>query len=622
MIKFSIFLFTTLFCFSAFAFGLQVDKEVRTQKEVISFLKETYSLLPQSVRNYGNFKVKIEFERISNDSDINLSCDSENGFIYGKYKKTFKKIKGIKKVQRKIVINKKLLPYIINKQLGQETRIACKHKNIYKMAQATFLHELAHVYDSHTFFTRKVSSKDELKALGFWDLDSWFNKNHNSYHHRSVDSYEYKKKSEFFAVNFEYFILDKNYQCRRPGLYRFLKKSLKHTPYKNTVCDSYRIIEYPSKSGQQSFDLTTKNVVAIDFLFASEGKAIMSRFGHSMLRLITCPKGETNVDLCRKKGNNHLIIGFLAHLEDFKINNYKGLTGQYPSELTIRSMLETKMAYNQSELRDLVSVPLNLGKNNRQRFLDQLLRIYWEYKGQYFFFTNNCASEAWKLLQIAFNKKELYKKDFLTPLGLYKYLIDSDLIINQKEKPKETLLREGFLYESFHKKLQQTYEVLFKYKEIQNLEKYENYIKLDHSTRNTFIKNIVTKSIDKRELYALYAMENRASYEYGESLIKKIERYTDTASPESEIFTLLKELKAKRNEYSFGARSFNQGYGIPLNIDFTSQENVSISTEGESEKEILEKIKKHIKKEFGSDIGKTDEIQNNKNLILNALSIL
>jgi len=618
--------FFLLFLFAvssnSFSFELQLDKKIGNKQNITSYIKDTLKLLPKSVKDYGRFKVKLQFSKLGSGKDITKTCDNNNGLIYGKYRKTFRKIKGIKKVQRTIILNELFLPYISNKEKGLTAKVTCKHNNLYKLAQATLLHEIAHVYDSHILFSRKYSSNNELKALGFWNMDSWFNKNHNTYHHRSVDTYEYSKKSEYFAVNFEYFLLDENYKCRRPSLSKYLEKTLKHTPFQNKVCNSYRTIEYPTKSGLEQIDLTTQNVVAIDFLYASKGTALMSRFGHSMFRLITCPKGESDVSLCRQKGNNHLIVGFLAHLDDFKINNIKGVMGDYPSELTIRSLLETRMSYNQAELRDLVSVPLKLNKEGRQRFLDHLLRIYWEYKGQYFFFSNNCASEAWKLLQVAFNQDKLYKKDFLTPVGLYKYLLKSDLVEKNTTLSKDELLRQGYLYEGFHTKLVQTFNVLKELESFKSVSSYESYIALGHKDRRVLIKEVLKSSSKRRPLYALYALENRASFEYGESLMAKISKYTDNIGPNTELNDLLKKLKVLKDEQNYGARMKEEGYGIPLQSDFKAYQQDMGPIETDDEKTILAEIQKIISNAFENDISESSEIKINKDLILDALDAL
>lgn len=55
---------------------------------------------------------------------------------------------------------------------------------------------------------------------------------------RNVDPYELESPAEFAAINFEAFIFDSEYKCRRPTLYRYYESVFKASPFRGEECHS------------------------------------------------------------------------------------------------------------------------------------------------------------------------------------------------------------------------------------------------------------------------------------------------------------------------------------------------------------------------------------------------
>src|SRR5690606_5781586 len=131
---------------------------------------------------------------------------------------------------------------------------------------ATLLHELLHLYDRGRLWPaeqrrhlqrcrqlassqgeiglpeacrgqteRRFTLSDDPRLL---DLAGWpqrvgqrgARERNNAQVARSPDPYELSNPREFVAVNFEYFLLDPSYACRRPSLARYLREHFDWAP--------------------------------------------------------------------------------------------------------------------------------------------------------------------------------------------------------------------------------------------------------------------------------------------------------------------------------------------------------------------------------------------------------
>src|SRR5690606_6910013 len=154
-------------------------------------------------------------------------------------------------------------------------------------------------------------------------------------------------------------------------------------------------------AGLQLLALDQARVAGVDYLLAEADASPMSRWGHGMLRLVVCAPGRAPGPDCRLDLEHHLVLSFRAFVDEVQVSNWRGLTGGYPSRLFVLPLAQVVDEYTRVELRDLHSVPLRLAPEEVARLLERAARVHWSYDGRYRFVGNNCAVEAWKLLNDA-----------------------------------------------------------------------------------------------------------------------------------------------------------------------------------------------------------------------------
>ncbi len=323
-------------------------------------------------------------------------------------------------------------------------RFACGHKSLYRLALATCLHEVLHIYDQLT----RVSETPAYRHLQQFARQGTLPKlrAHNQLRARSPDVYEFQDIAENLAVNFEYFILDPEFKCRRPAVYEHLSRELGVQPFFSYACAVNTLVY----AGDQAVYIDPQRVYQIHYLFAGRGKGIASRFGHSMFRIVSCAPTRTRVDeRCLEDLHDHVVLSFVANLrEDLRINAWKGLTGKYMSQLIIRPLTEVLNDYTEIDHRDLQSVPLQLTAHEIQQFIFHALELYWGYSGRYYFLTNNCADESLRLVQSTLMSRAVQAIEILTPLGLRDELIKKRVADSSVFAERATALSRGYLFQS------------------------------------------------------------------------------------------------------------------------------------------------------------------------------
>lgn len=226
-----------------------------------------------------------------------------------------------------------------------------------------------------------------------------------------------------FSIYFEKFLNDKNFSCKKPAMHMYFQKIMNFSPFGIKECHNLNTKIYGDFLNKTVFDLNPNRIKEIHILLAGPGRAIMSRWGHTMFRLVVCEKGESGSD-CVANSFDDVVLGFRAYVGDMEINPIKGLFGEYPSLVFPAKMSDIKNEYNRTELRDLTSIPINFTQEEKKFFIYKALQDFWTYRGKYYFLTNNCATESNDFLMGSFlsSPKKSYilheiLGDTLTPTG-------------------------------------------------------------------------------------------------------------------------------------------------------------------------------------------------------------
>ncbi|WP_225763897.1 DUF4105 domain-containing protein [Stenotrophomonas sp. Marseille-Q4652] len=323
-------------------------------------------------------------------------------------------------------------------------------------ALAALLHEIAHAFDRGQ--GGGWSAQQGFRRLAGWDRIGGVNR----YRLRSPDDYERHSPAEAFAVNLEWYLLDPTYACRRPALARWFESTLGQAPLERSPCDSgLPLLGTGSVAGTLALeDLDPARVYAVDYLLADSGGPPMSRFGHSMLRLVVCAPGREPGPRCRMDLAHHRVLSFRAFVDDVQISSWRGLTGGYPSRLFMLPLDQVIDEYNRIELRDLRAWPLALDRKQIGGLLEAAARTHWSYDGDYTFVGNNCAVETGRLLDLALDPQRGRHYRRTTPRGVLRVLARDGLVDPAAHDDAHAAQREGSYFPSARAEYQQLHAML------------------------------------------------------------------------------------------------------------------------------------------------------------------
>lgn len=582
------------FCADA-QFSLETKGEVDQSTQ--DFLEDVANTLPRSVRDGIDRKITIDFREL----------DVDGRRIWG----MVKSVPLLRKKTDKIYLNVKLLENI---KTGEN----------YKFAKGTLLHELSHIFDLSNKllpFEKELNLTNKNYSISdspvFLNLTGWKRKTFtkkldqsNKKQIRRVDVYEDTNPQETFAVNFEHFLLDREFKCRKPELYRYLSKTLDHDPHSGTDCKSeYRLEPGVGVDGSLLLpkSLDPARLYEVHYLFAAKGKSMMSRWGHAMIRLVMCAPSRTKVDeKCLQDRAHHLVLSFRADITNYTIDNIKGLTGKYPSKMFVLPMGDVIQEYTVGELRDLKSIPLRMTKEQKTSFISMVLDRYWNYEGKYYFITNNCAHETLALLKTAFPEEiKMLNMKVTTPLGITKELEKANISDMSVFQDQAKAVKYGYLFESAGPKLEKNFMSLRDaHVLVEDVEDVETFLNTStFEARKEMIDRIEDPELLGKVLYIEKAITDRKILEGS----KKVSRMLDDLDRAGkthvliETFEKIKALHAER----FGM-DLTVGYGIPQESDRIFRKLPESSAPSIEISRLLKEYSEHSRNAFKND---TEEIE-------------
>ena len=330
-----------------------------------------------------------------------------------------------------------------------------------RAALAAVIHELAHFYDRTP--QGRLSRDPRLLDLAGWQVSPMrlgLRTSHNAFGDRSPDRYELSSPVEFVAVNLEYFLLDPAYACRRPALYRYFSSHLGTVPPQAACAPGVVFLQAGADADLPPLlQLDPERVYAVEYLLADRNERVMSHWGHSMLRLVVCAPGRPRGPDCRFDLQYHLVLSFRAFVGDVQISSWRGLTGSYPSRLFVLPLAQVIEEYTKVELRGLQSIPLQLEPAEIAALLERTARLHWSYDGRYYFLSNNCAVETFKLLHDGVPRLAGMHLASITPTGLLRRLERAGIADAAVLEHLDEAMRLGYFFEASSARYQAMFDV-------------------------------------------------------------------------------------------------------------------------------------------------------------------
>jgi hypothetical protein len=326
--------------------------------------------------------------------------------------------------------------------------------------RSALIHELTHVADrSGANWSRSARWRD----LAGWQRRPWhLGRGANHFSDRSPDPYELQDPAEYLAVNAERFVLDAEFACRRPAVAQWYQQHFGTPPSLPTPqCErTVPLLQAEEEEGAASLlQLEPSRVYAVDYLLAEGSAQPMSRWGHSMLRLVICRPGRVPGPDCRLDLEYHRVLSFRAFVGDVQISNWRGLTGGYPSRLYVLPLQQVVDEYTKVELRGLQSLPLKLDRSEIASLLERTAQVHWSYDGRYYFVSNNCAVETAKLLQAGVPRLGEAGLAQLSPRGLRRRLARLEVLDARVLDDPATAQAQGYYFASARDHYQQLFAV-------------------------------------------------------------------------------------------------------------------------------------------------------------------
>lgn len=315
-------------------------------------------------------------------------------------------------------------------------------------ALVAVIHELAHFHDRSD--AGGLSGDDRLLDLAGWQVRPFRllpRLGTNAFSERSPDRYELQEPAEFVAVNLEHWLLDPEYACRRPALAAYFDAHFEHETGQAGCAPGLPFLDPGAEAADALLELDPERVYEVDYLLAEGNERFMSRWGHSMLRLVVCAPGRPPGPDCRLDLPHHRVLSFRAFVGDVQISNWRGLTGSYPSRLFVLPLDQVVEEYARVELRGLVSLPLRLSPDEVASLLQRAARVHWSYDGSYRFIGNNCAVETFKLLHDGVPRLATEDLASITPTGLMRRLRQRDLVDDAVLADHAEAVRLGYRFE-------------------------------------------------------------------------------------------------------------------------------------------------------------------------------
>ncbi|SNZ18890.1 protein of unknown function [Pseudomonas sp. URIL14HWK12:I9] len=392
-------------------------------------------------------------------------------------------------------LNMKLLPGLADGSAATQ-QTGRPHGTVRQELLATVLHELTHIYDRARLWPAQqraviLRCQRQMQASGdvglpddcrgqtdrrftlsddphLLDLAGWpqsigqrgLREVENRQIARSPDLYETTNAREFVAVNMEYFLLDPSYPCRRPELFAWYKAQFGWAPAQAEQCpQALPYLNAGSDFAREPLGkIDPERVYEVDYLLAEANQNWVSRWGHSMLRLVICAPGRPRGPDCRLDLDQSLVLSYRAFVNDVQLSTWGGLNGQYPSRLFVLPLNQVIDEYTKIELRSLASVPLKLDRAQIESLVRHAAEMHWSYDGNYYFLSNNCAVETLKLLRSGTDVGSLEGLDSIVPNGLLRVLQGRGLADTHVLDDKKEALRRGYLFDSYRDR----YDAMFK----------------------------------------------------------------------------------------------------------------------------------------------------------------
>lgn len=272
--------------------------------------------------------------------------------------------------------------------------------------------------------------------------------------------------------------------------------------------------------------LDYERIYRIEFMSVEGGNKMTNAFGHSAIRIVLCDPARENItEECLLDTAFHVVLMFRADIskqtplkkseseydlldmpqsQRGHLNPFKAIIGSYPSRPFLTSLNEALDQYLEKEGRTIITIPLDLNREQIMQFTHQLMRVL-KYNESYEFFNTNCATEVrTRLLQTFVEHPKIFEGSPISPDGVIKNAYEAGIIASEwpvKNMNTGNLLKmeqQGLAFVPYKKKLCYHFnklKMMLKYEGVEFSYKLREFLSNDSERRYLLYENIVA-SID------------------------------------------------------------------------------------------------------------------------------
>lgn len=254
-----------------------------------------------------------------------------------------------------------------------------------------------------------------------------------------------------YAVALAGYLTQPDFACHQPVYARYFQRRYAAGPAVAQCRPEVPFSFFTRYDGTQTAWLDPKRVRSIHLLFAAKSQSLASRFGHVALRLVVCPEGKTTAAECDANLFEHVVLGYMAHVDELSLNTIKALNGEYKAYLVANRFMDVYEEYAIGEFREIYSLPLRLDDAQREMMVKELADVHWSYTGEYRFLTQNCATMMQNALRMswpAFAANDVMTSDYYRPDSLFDAIRCTPLAEGDKLAALDAAEREGYFFSS------------------------------------------------------------------------------------------------------------------------------------------------------------------------------
>ncbi len=597
------FCFLCVFLFS-FVFGVElygaphiapksilIENSSLNQMEKSKLIESIVKKLPGNIKLKENTEIKISFKNLSQQEIQKNYCQQEKGVKLARlalYDDSH------------IVVDEQFIQVIQDKVRGNnlERKGECFYKTKYELLVGTLLHEIGHVFDYNSelpyYYGRerediyrediygdddtgvddmeergfkRHSEIDEFKTWAIYGPRSLFFGTQNLTFMNSPNRHEFSNSKERFAIQFEFFSIDKSYACRRPNMYRYFTEVLKLSPRYQVKCQ----INTKIKSTSFRKKINLSNVFDVQ-LFVSVPHEESTPWGHSSIKILRCKRIIEEDEACPEKFVEELFLDYsMDGVQDIGEGNViNALLGRFNLSSKIREKNEYMQQFLSQEGREFFLLPLKLNKDQRDVLVDQILENHWGLWSAYVLHGNNCTHVIANMIKMAKRDYNWEVEKVLTPIKLVTEIIARGYVNREiKEFDLQRIKDLGLYLKSDDGYVAKGWRVL------------KNFLKL-HSEITLEEFKAENSSAERMEAYSEVALlnENKRKLIYASAMV--LEKYFLTSAKKN--FTGVVDLKiegwqellAEYQKAHINLLPWNivrrKSYGIPLIEDVYPEE--------------------------------------------------